>query len=184
MNENEIWKPVVRFGRLIPGYLVSNLGRVRSPKGKILSARKNFKANLASEPRLSSNSVELLVSCNLFKDIYDFRKNHAGKFNSRLVLMTVRVHRLVMEAFKPLDENLPAQISKEEWNKCPEPIRQMLRECCVIDHIDDDPTNNSVDNLRWVTPVQNNLYRKHNGKKPLKQQSAALSALNLEEFLG
>lgn len=45
------------------------------------------------------------------------------------------IHRLVAQEFIPNPDNLP-----------------------VVDHIDEDKTNNKVDNLRWCTQEQNNKY--------------------------
>jgi hypothetical protein len=51
-----------------------------------------------------------------------------------------RIHRLVASAFIPNPEDLPQ-----------------------VDHIDRDIANNSIENLRWVTPSQNsfNTHRHH-----------------------
>lgn len=46
------------------------------------------------------------------------------------------VHRLVAESFIP---------NPEKWEE--------------VDHIDRDPQNNNVDNLRWVSSYQNNVNR-------------------------
>lgn len=56
----EIWKGISGY----PGYFVSNLGRVRSPKGKLLkqATRLGYKrANLLSDGKMKSHSVHLLV---------------------------------------------------------------------------------------------------------------------------
>jgi len=45
-----------------------------------------------------------------------------------------RIHRLVAEHFIPNPENKP-----------------------IVDHIDRDPTNNMIWNLRWVTPSESNF---------------------------
>lgn len=38
----------------------------------------------------------------------------------------------------------------------------------MVDHIDGDPKNNSIDNLRWVTRQQNTCNRKSNGESGFK----------------
>lgn len=51
-----------------------------------------------------------------------------------------RVHRLVAQAFIPNPDNLP-----------------------VVDHIDNNKSNNVVSNLRWCTQQQNSQYAKDDG---------------------
>ena len=106
----EIWRPVVGYEGL---YEVSNLGRVRSVdryyyrlhKGKVLSLSKN-----------ANGYLKVVLSCN-------------GKCK------TIKVHRIVAEAFLPNPDNLPQ-----------------------VNHKDEDKTNNSVDNLEWCNAKYNLSY--------------------------
>ena len=72
--------------------------------------------------------------------------------------LQTHVHRLIAETFIPIDDNPPIPI--EDWNKTPETAKQFIRDSANVDHIIPDLFNNSVSNLRWVTPKQNNPHRK------------------------
>ena len=115
MNE-EIWRPIVGYEGL---YEVSNTGQVKSfdryvkysngrihlHKGKVLSPIKDRDGYL---------QVNLCYS---------------GRINS------IKVHRLVAQAFIPNPDNLPQ-----------------------VNHRDEDKSNNRVDNLEWCTAKYNNNY--------------------------
>lgn len=151
--EESKFRPVVRYGKEIPGYYVSKEGQVFSAK-----TQKIMKYGVTKSKR--SNKLEALkITVNIPKDLfedYSYRQRRDGE-NTASISLTA--HRTVMEVWKPIDENPPEQL-KETWNQVPEEWRQWVRETAYIDHIDDDPTNNHVDNLRWVTPKENNVYRK------------------------
>ena len=106
----EEWRPVVGYEGL---YEVSNTGRVRSldrfyyrlHKGKVLSPAKD---------RYGYLTVTL---------------NYNGKSK------TIKIHRLVAQAFIENPDNLPQ-----------------------VNNIDEDKSNNSVENLEWCTAKYNNKY--------------------------
>ena len=74
------------------------------------------------------------------------------------VSCNIKIHRAVMDAWKPIDEFPP--IPMEAWIKTPEAAKQFIRESAIIDHIDGNTENNHADNLRWCTPRQNNVHWK------------------------
>ena len=100
--EQEQWKPIDRFNG---EYMISSHGRVRSLKrhgDRIM-------------PQTIQRKGYYAVTC--------WMNNKA---------ICVKVHRLVIEAFKPNPDNLPC-----------------------INHIDGNKLNNHIDNLEWCTYQQN-----------------------------
>lgn len=114
--KKEYWKPVLGYEGL---YEVSNLGRVKSldrwVKGIYNSVQ--LKRGKIIKPRKTWDNY---IVVNLSKD---------GK------MKTVKVHRLVAQAFLPNPDNLPQ-----------------------VNHKDEDKNNNTVDNLEWCTNLYNHRY--------------------------
>ena len=77
------------------------------------------------------------------------------------IQFSLTIHKAVKEAYHPFDDYThEVGISKEDWEKTPESVKLLVEECIYIDHKDDDPTNNHLDNLQYSTPKQNNCFRK------------------------
>ena len=110
MNNEEIWKDIIGYEGL---YQVSSLGRVRSldrfyyrlHKGKVLSPTKDRYGYLT-----------VTLNCN-------------GKSK------TIKIHRLVAQAFIENPDNLPQ-----------------------VNHKDEVKSNNCVDNLEWCSAKYNNNF--------------------------
>jgi len=136
-EENE-FKKVVRYGKIIEGYYVDKSGNVYSSKRS-----KMLKQGKGGNP----NNYDNLYNCVTLNGT------------------TVAIHRLVMETHKPIDENPPGDLS-EYWNqvitedmvgqkRIPDNYKEWIRRTAWVDHVNGDKDDNHVDSLRWVTPRQN-----------------------------
>jgi len=99
--KNEVWITINEF----PKYEISNFGRVKNNKNRIL--------------KIGTHRDGYKQVC--------LRKNKKQ--------YTRKIHRLVAQAFIPNPNNLPQ-----------------------VNHIDEDRTNNRVDNLEWITVKENINY--------------------------
>lgn len=113
--ENEIWKDIPNYEGT---YQVSNLGRVRSLDRMVL--RKDGRSE-----RHSGTIIKQHIN----------RGYHYVRLCKNSSYRSLKVHRLVAEAFIPNINNLPQ-----------------------VNHMDENKSNNSVGNLEWCTMEYNIRY--------------------------
>ena len=160
----EKWLPLVRFGKQIPNYQISD-------QGNVWDTSKNQPVQPKTTGQPWKNWAALCVSVRIpSNDFFGEEYIYASKS------ITCRVHRLVMEAFRPIDEYPP--IPKSDWDAAPESAKKFIRESVVIDHINNDPLDNRLENLRWVSALENSAARKKS--KMLKEGIEIPSKKNVE----
>lgn len=148
-GETEL-KDLVRFRKVIPGYYISKDGtKIIGKRGKSISTW----INSHGYPTCS-----ITIHKNFYSD-YEYQTRNDGSENHSTISLKIPLHRAVIETWKPIDDNPPKQLA-DTWNDVPEVWRQWVRDTALVDHIDDDRTNNHVDNLRWETPKNNEPNRK------------------------
>jgi hypothetical protein len=135
---SEDWKEIIHKG-FATGYYISNFGKVRKWDDKTNDWFYPKLTNRITKPGQSGSSQSFRMS-----------------FNGTTAGLTT--HCAVMRAFKPLDDHPP--VNKVDWDKTPESAKEILKKLMIIDHIDDNPFNNHVSNLRWCTPYENNPHNK------------------------
>ena len=167
MNANDIticiegkdieMKYPICHGKVYDGWLVSKCGKVWSiPTNRLL------KGSLSGTPR---NYVQMK-----FYSDESFWEDGSGRvatdhYRKKNVLRAIRLHKMIMDTWAPLYDNPPEGIVWEEWEKVRDlpTVYNHISKTVVIDHIDDDPTNNHIDNLRRVTSWDNQPTRKAKG---------------------
>ena len=77
----------------------------------------------------------------------------------------IRTHKMIIDTWAPLYDNPPEGVVWEEWKIVRDlpSVYDHISKTVVIDHIDDDPANNRIDNLRRVTFWENQTTRKAKG---------------------
>ena len=145
-----LMKPVVIDNIEIPDYFVTNTGIVYSTKRTTKS--RNLK-KLALRPSSHGIRVDIHLSHDIKFDYdYKIKKNSAG-LRIGCPRKTALIHKLVMAAFRPIDEYPP--IPKEDWDRCPDSAKKFISESVYINHINHDPNDNHIDNLEYATPREN-----------------------------
>ena len=135
-------KPVIYQGRIINGYFISLHGNIYSNKsGKL----KEMKIQQYKAPKALQYPHTTLME------------------NGKPI--TIRIHRVLGEAFLkfPRPKNIPYKI----WLKTSIIVKRELQKSYIIDHIDNDPSNYRLSNLRWVSTKENSV-NYHTVQKYLK----------------
>ena len=160
VDDEEELTTVILNGIPIKEYSVSKSGNVYShlkkTNGKNNSGKNCFIVVFDAsykkllKPRFTDEYALINISfdCGTFDYVYRSRGDKKQSLNCR-------VHKLVIDSWKPFDQNLPKEINAKDYKKTPESIKVFLRELFIVNHIDHNKSNNSLDNLERVTHKQN-----------------------------
>ena len=147
------------YGKVYDKWLVSRCGKVWSLTNNRL-LRGYRKLHYKREQSLQNIDYQIIVEEDWWGD-GSGNKHCNRKHHQR----HISAHKMVMDTFAPLYDNPPEGITWEEWEIARDltSVYNHISKTVVIDHIDDDPTNNHLDNLRRVTSWDNNNIRKLKG---------------------
>jgi hypothetical protein len=159
-KDMEMQHPIC-FGKVYDKWLVSECGKVWSvKKNKLIEGHMVYSYNKNSKA-ISKIDYSIMTEPDWWGDGSGL-PHHAGYQWRR----PITGHKMVMDTWAPLYDNPPMGITWEEWEivrrDLPSVYNHISKTIC-IDHIDDDPTNNHLDNLRRVTIWDNNHSRKAKG---------------------
>ncbi len=68
-------------------------------------------------------------------------------------------HQLIMSAWRPVNEYPPDRL-KNCWKDLPEEAKKYIAECVIVDHKNNKPLDNRLENLHYFTPLENSNHRK------------------------
>ena len=158
-----VMKPAICYDKEYDKWLVSECGKVWSfKKNRLLAGQFYYGYKKNDGKRLSG------VKFTMKLDEEDWWGDGSGGIlypPMRQWTRLIHAHKIVMDTWAPLYDNPPEGIVWEEWEKVrdlPSVYNHISKTIC-IDHIDDNPTNNHLDNLRRVTIWANQNTRKAKG---------------------
>jgi len=151
----ENFKQLIRYCKAIPGYYVpaDGTGVYSSKSQRFLTSHIRYDYTSKGKKNIRCVYTKCSIPKGFFPDYTHFRSDR-----SNCARIRIDIHRAVMETWRPIDKYPP--IPRGDWDKCPESAKQWIRDTAYVDHIDNDPTNNHVDNLAWVVPKDNQHWRK------------------------
>ena len=168
--DDEEWKPVWGF----PGYEISDHGRCISHwkmdrrKGRRCDGNyidESYARFIGTPESKNSNKKRGYIITSLRRP-YGLEESHPLTHYNKLtegkpdkvgmVRVNMSIHKLVMWHFNYLDDN-PEQIgiTTGEWESMPERAKAIIRQSLEINHMDHNVTNNRLDNLEYVTKMEN-----------------------------
>ena len=149
--DNIDFQPVRKHNHIIPNYYVSKCGKVWNSKSqKFITPYQNYRNNKIVDKKPKCMSFSMTTQG---KPYWDMGLKYKPKKNAPdLVEFRMKLHIAVIDAWKPYRDYLDT-LTREE-------LIELAQENMLVDHIDDDITNNHFDNLQYSTPLKNSNFRK------------------------
>tara|TARA_B100001057_G_C22264813_1_gene724640 strand:- start:45 stop:512 length:468 start_codon:yes stop_codon:yes gene_type:complete len=149
--DNIDFQPIRKHNNIIPNYYVSKCGKVWNSKSqKFITPYKNYRNNKIVDKKPKCMSFSMTTQG---KPYWDMGLKYKPKKNALdLVEFRMKLHIAVIDAWKPYRDYLDT-LTREE-------LIDLAQENMLVDHIDDDITNNNYDNLQYSTPLKNSNFRK------------------------
>ena len=149
------------YGKVYDRWLVSKCGKVWSlTSNRLLKGKIDYDYKKEGK-RIRGIKVTIKTPIGFWED---GSGNNCGLVNT--FERKISYHKMVIDTWAPLYDNPPEGISWEEWEivrRDMPSVYNHISKTGSIDHIDDDPTNNHIDNLRRVNDWDNQKTRKAKG---------------------
>ena len=149
--DNIDFQPIRKHNNIIPNYYISKCGKVWNSKSqKYITPYLNYRNNKIVDKKPKCMSFSMTTQG---KPYWDMGLKYKPKKNAPdLVEFRMKLHIAVIDAWKPYRDYLDT-LTREE-------LIELAQENMLVDHIDDDITNNHFDNLQYSTPLKNSNFRK------------------------
>ena len=149
------------YGKEYDRWLVSKCGKVWNvKKNKLMKGGRSYYHGKNGK-RLEGIKHNIIVNEADWWGDGSGTLHHGGYIWER----NIRAHKMIIDTLAPLYYNPTEGVVWEEWNIVRDlpTVYDHISKPVVIAHIDDDPTNNHIDNLRRVTSWDNQATRKAKG---------------------
>ncbi len=140
------FRPVRKHYRVIPDYYVSQCAKVwNSKRGRYVKPYKVWRGKKGGPPKCMEFSV--MTDESLFADC-----GYTSKKNNGRIELKIKLHLAVKDAWDPYEDYLDT-LSREE-------LIELAKRTMMVDHDNDNPLDNSLENLYYSDPWSNSNHRK------------------------
>ena len=154
------------YGKKCDKWLVSRCGKVWSiPRNKLIRGHKKSQI-LDGKNRLQSIDYQVVTEEDWWGDGSGCKSWRPPEHSGRETYQRhIAAHKMIIDTWAPLYDNPPEGISWEHWKiiRKLDTVYNHISKTGSIDHIDDNPANNHLNNLRRVNDWDNNNIRKAQG---------------------
>ena len=151
------FRPLIYQGQVIPGYEIAKDGLVVSYKRYKDGQTMGWAGVGSHGTKYPAVRLQLPVECLSYVNKNAVTFNHTTQQQAR----SIKVHILVADSWLDIEEECPDTL-KPWWKDIPLEFKKSLRPFFSIDHKDDNRLNPHVDNLKFVSPRENQACIKAN----------------------